>query len=281
MMMPRLLFPAVAVAFAALTGCAMTAGDGAPQEDEQVGAAAQAIGDVPPSGRNGKRGFCNWHLGTRNAHKILANQPLNAGGGNLPSVSLLSTCRDEVLANVVECALAQNQWVKDPSTGKFYQGHWGLAPSWYSMPLNPSGRRYVTACLVQRLNAFAAEVPILLEGASPPIQKNPAMELDFPFEESIAYGDLFTPPVSSSVVVNVCYNDNLDSACHANGTNAVDWLRLRICDSSPTCGLHIVGKCSSNCTVSGSGYKICKRYDGSADDATIQVQLQLADACGG
>ncbi|APR85166.1 Hypothetical protein A7982_10515 [Minicystis rosea] len=270
---------AFVVVLANVVGCAVPVSNGE-SDDEPVGTAMQANKDIPPSGQNGKHGHCTWHIGSRQAYKTLGNQALNHGGGELPSVAILPECRDEVIANAVECALLPNQSVRDPITGHVFHGWWGLAPSWYSTALNASGRSYVTACMVQRLNAFGATVPILLEGAWGTIQANTSFQAEFPFEESIAYGDLFTPPVTSTAV-NVCYNDDLDSACHAVGTTAEDWLRLRICDSTPSCGLTVIGKCSQVCIANASGgYPMCKRADGTYDDKTVEVRLELAHACG-
>src|SRR5262249_42744830 len=148
----------------------------------------------PPNGMNGTSPSCFWAHGTQRALRALGGGALDQGAGLLPDIPLSQvsqSCR-HVLRSAVECALTPDQSVRDPVTDEVYTGWWGLAPSWLGDVLNTEGRRYVTACMVQRLNFYGASVPILLEGPSPALAGGTAFASQFPIEESTVYGDLFS-----------------------------------------------------------------------------------------
>ena len=108
----------------------------------------------PPNGANGTRPSCFWAHGTQQALRALGGAALDQGQGQLPSIPLTQVSADcrEVLRSAVQCALTQDQSVTDAVTGEHYTGWWGLAPSWLNGALDVDGRRFVTGCMVQRLN---------------------------------------------------------------------------------------------------------------------------------
>jgi hypothetical protein len=257
-------------------GCAAELGD----DEAPVGEAHLAGfggGDPSPGGKNGKRPTCFWDRGTQNAYRALGQKGLEA----FPTLTgILPGCRDEVIRNVVECALSTEQTVTDPVTGTSYSGWWGLAPKWLSAPLDRDGRRWVTACMAQRLNYFGTQVPILLEGANEAIHTVPELETRYPFGESYAWGDIFSSDRDSTGQIYVCWEDSLEQACGPrSGPLVRSRLSSRICDRSSACGLHVMGRCSDVCVQDEDGYIACQRPDGTLDNHTVHVQLKAKNLC--
>ena len=266
---------AACVSFA-MIGCGAP-GDEALDEDERLGTAEQAlVAEDPPEGLNhfGARPF--WAGDTQAAYRIMGAGPLNRKNGLLPDVTIRMAYRVQVLRNAIECGLGQDQSVIDPETGVTLFGHWGLARSWMDEALTTSQRRYVTACMAQRLNAHEMPIPILLKGRNEEIRTDSDLDLEYPFDESTAWGDLFSsagpldddddPPFE----LFVCSDSDLHDFCHTIPAVPDDRLRYRICDSSPYCGLNLRGPCSNPavCTTSSTGYPVC---DGVIE--TVHVQL--------
>jgi hypothetical protein len=127
--------------------------------------------------------------------------------------------------------------------------------------------------MAQRLNAYEMPVTILLNGLDEVINTDATLDLDFPFNESTVWGDLFssvgplgdleTPPF----VLYACTDGDLEELCSIPEQKS--WLEYRICDSSPFCGLKVRGSCSDVCTDGGSGYPVC-------DSVVETVHVQLA-----
>jgi hypothetical protein len=274
----RLLLSLVALAPLTLGGCVVGAIDDEPGEEASIGEAEQAVKIIPPGGDNGKRGLRLWRPGTLSAYQLMASKAIT----NFPlfdSNQLPPDLRQEVLENVIECALPQQASVVDPFDGHVYQGWWGLAPQWLNGPLDAAGRRFVTACMIQRLNAFGATVPILLEGAHPAIQYNATLDPLLPFDESTAWGDIFAKTFGPPPVY-VCWDQDLENVCpRTSPTPPSWWLDMRICDSSPTCGLKLMGPCKQACTYDANGYATCKNPNGTTTSETVHVQLLPRNTC--
>jgi hypothetical protein len=266
MLPSRTPFLFIASVMAFLAGCGTVESgfeQGSPAEARSL---PQAMLDdeerPPPNGANGTHPSCFWAPGSQQALRDLGGEALDQGGGFLRSISLAqlpSNCR-EVLRSAVECSLTQAQSVRDPVTGELYTGWWGLAPSWLGSVLNVEGRRYVTACMVQRLNYYGTSVPILLEGPHPAIQKNPTFGPQYPLEESTVFGDLFssTTPLGGLLPAfnaYVCWENLLPQSCGLLGLPLL--FEKRICDDVPLCGLTMLGPCALSCVQNGS-YWQCK-----------------------
>jgi hypothetical protein len=271
-----------ACASLALVGCSAPE-DETLDEEELVGAAQQAIGD-PPQGPNHFCPTCFWALDTQQAYRTMGAGALDQGSGLLPNLTISPAYRDEVLQNAIECGLGQDQKVIDPVTNVTYAGHWGLARSWLGAALTTSQRRWVTGCMAQRLNAFGLAINVLLKGRHTAINKNALLDLQFPWDESTVWGDLFSseallkealpgvyqePPFQ----LYACSDTDLENSCSI-GDTPDNWLEYRICDSSPFCGLTVLGSCSdvAVCTVSITGYPICTSPAGAVSE-TVHVQL--------
>jgi hypothetical protein len=197
---------------------------------------------------------------------------------NIPLTQVPGDCR-EVLRSAVECALTREQSVTDPVTGELYTGWWGLAPSWLGDVLNLDGRRYVTACMVQRLNFTGTTVPILLEGSHPAIAQNATFGPQYPIEESTAFGDLFssTMPLGGLLPAfnaYVCWENLLPSACGLLGLPLL--FEERLCDGVPLCGLTLIGPCSLSCVQNGPYWACRPHLFASPWTQTVRVKLETA-----
>lgn len=167
-------------------------------------------------------------------------------------------------------------------TGEFYSGWWGLSPSWLGGALEPTGRRYVTGCMLQRLNYYEASVPILLEGPPPAIQRSTTFGPQYPVVESTVFGDLFsstTPLVGLLPAFNayVCWESLLPQSCGLLGLPLL--LEKRICDDLPLlCGLTVLGPCSLSCVESGPYWKCRPNLLAPPWTETVRVKLE-ASSC--
>jgi hypothetical protein len=275
----RFLF--LASTWAVLAACG-TAEDGLEQPASPA-ALEQAIGDErpPPNGANGTRPSCFWAHGSQQALRELGASALNQGGGflmNIPLTQVSQGCR-EVLRSAVECALTRDQSVTDPVTGERYTGWWGLAPSWLGDVLNLDGRRYVTACMVQRLNYTGTKVPILLEGSHPAIAQSATFGPQYSIQESTAFGDLFssTTPLGGLLPAfnaYVCWENLLPQACGLLGLPVL--FDQRVCDNSPLCGLTVLGPCSLSCVQDGPYWACRPHLFSSPWTQTVRVKLETA-----
>jgi hypothetical protein len=154
-------------------------------------------------------------------------------------------CREKAIKYLVRCALPRDTFTIDPVTGTRYWGWLSIAPQWSTVPLTGDDQWWVTACVLQHLNGFGAEVPILLDGAKAGLYPAGEPHSGFSKRDSRIWGNMFVG--KGGFIVNVCYENDLINHCVESV--AVD---TRICDSDPSinCGLNIVGPCSTACTYS-------------------------------
>jgi hypothetical protein len=237
----------------------------------------------PPAGANGTRPSCFWADGSQQALRTLGGLALDQGGGfleNIPLSQVSLDCR-EVLRSAVQCALTQDQAVRDPATGELYTGWWGLAPSWLGEALSVEGRRYVTACMVQRLNFSGTSVPILLEGPHSAIAQTTTLGEQYSIEESTVFGDLFsstTPLDGGQPAFNayVCWESLLPQSCGLLGLPLL--FEDRVCDGSPLCGLTLIGPCELACARNGPYWQCQPDLLSPGWTETVRVKLE-ADSC--
>jgi hypothetical protein len=266
MKMPS-FFLVAATALMLIPSCVAT-----PASEEPTGETAQAaMNCVPECGPNGKTPSLFWLPATQMFYQTLAAAPLNQFpvNGNLPPKG-----RHEIIQNAIECALTRQQSVTDPYDGQVYTGWWGIEPNWTDRPLTADGRRWVTGCMVQRLNAYGITVNILPEGNTPAIYDGSSYESLLPFDESIVWGDVFAIGAGANKVY-ACWGTDIDLVCG----EPAKYLNTRICDQAKdNCNLQIMGPCSQVCD-SGTGYPICKNFDGVLDDHTVHVQTDARKYC--
>jgi hypothetical protein len=266
--------------WAVLAGCG--ASEAGPEQASPPAIREEAIDELPPpNGANGTRPSCFWAHGSQQSLRALGSAALDQGEGFLASISLSHVSQDcrEVLRSAVECALTPAQSVSDPVTGELYRGWWGLAPSWLTSPLDVEGRRFVTACMVQRLNYSGTYVPILLEGNHPAIEQSPIYGPRYPIEESTVFGDLFSSTVpllegQPAFNVYVCWEGLLPQSC---GPLELPLLfEKRICDDAPLCGLTTIGPCILSCERNGPYWECKPDLLAPAWTQTVRVKLETA-----
>ncbi|MFT3775269.1 MAG: hypothetical protein QM820_58725 [Minicystis sp.] len=282
MLRPFLLAVPVVLSAAA---CNVPGGDDdALEPADRIGTAEQAWAAnkppiKPPAGMNGKNPDCFWNKGTMNAYRLLASGALNyEGTGQVPNVSNMfpsEKCYIEAMENAIGCALAEGKTLSD-AQGNVFSGWWGLAEGWSTGPLDSDGRRWVTGCMAERLNALGFEVAILLEGKNDAIHFNAFWQSYMTFNESNAYGDVFAGPDNTISPVYVCWSPDLEQLCIDTGCNPSDYLDKRICDTDhKACNLVIIGKCADRCYTNATNpYPTCIRPDSTYDDHPVHVRLE-------
>lgn len=261
----------------------------------------------PPSGRNGLKPEQFWSVVAQRALRDMQNVPLEGStrliGGvqtsilNAPPGSHLKTLLmtyPKVVKELIECTLSSTQVIHDDVTGYDFYGWWGLHPDWLTTPIsgiaNEDAQRWITGCMLGRLNVYGVEVPILLEGDTPAIQTNTVWDPAFPYDESTVSGNMFssTKPLSNmspAFDATLCRENHLASVCKFDGGAA--YARKRICDNVPSiCGLIDIGLCdptapgSAGACIAGSTTQHwkCKLTAGSPffEYRTVGVQLEAA-----
>lgn len=108
---------------------------------------------------------------------------------------LVDATSAEVMEYVVSCALSPDQTltVDVEGTPYVFTGELGLAPRWTRRPLSKKEKRWVSACLIARVNLFEIAVPISLRGPHKALVVTPEEAAQFPVEEGAFYGDIFKP----------------------------------------------------------------------------------------
>lgn len=271
------------VAFApfVLVSCVAPADDSQDEawddSEEVVGESQLGMGGNPATGGNEESGF--WQLNPTTLAQLpaIAAAPLDQGNGFLPGVNFGHSHGYEVWRNIVYCALGVDQTLTDPSTGAVHRGHFGLAMSWKNAALTASQQRWVTACMLQRLNAYGHSVPILLEGMTSPIYYYQPDDSAYPWNESTAWGNVFSP---AGPAVYVCSDSDLIATCEAQGKTASAWLQERICDGVANCGMVYMGTCATACkyqVTSRGTYPVCT-VNGVTYNETVHVQLPSTEA---
>lgn len=283
-------------------GCAM---DGIANEADPDGIdlalAPQGLGgqggqggepDLPNQGAGGDPGtpnhlrpLCYWDHAFQRTARDLGTAAIADSTGVMPTMSYMPAndaagyegCREEVLEVLVECALLETQAVSDSGPdNQRYEGLIGLAPHWRYQALSSDEQRWVTACMLQRLNKFGTTIHILLEGNAPAITPDIGDQSLYPIPESSMWGNMF----SSTVTLNPTHNLLLPSppafaahACNEDGTftcgaAAMPYAVARVCDDG-----------AQNCQVTnwGSCADVCAFGDGACTSFADRIRSRLPD----
>jgi hypothetical protein len=163
----------------------------------------------------------------------------------------------ELLTYMVSCALPEGaslDVVTDDRTYTF-KGLIGVAPSWVSEPLSLSDRRWLSACLLARVNYYGVTVHISMRGDLPALAISSEEETGYPLYEGAFWGDLFGDGEQDK---NACI-----SAFKATDPQIAD-VPLRQCtvpagDGTTWCGFVAAGVCEDVCTGANgaSGFTTC------------------------
>jgi len=102
----------------------------------------------------------------------------------------------ELLDYVVGCALTANQSLEADHAGTTYTftGDIGLGRNWVRRELNRSEQRWVSACLLSRVNANDIALLVSLRGPTPRLGMSAEEAATYTVEEGSFYGNVFGDP---------------------------------------------------------------------------------------
>jgi hypothetical protein len=95
----------------------------------------------------------------------------------------------ELLTYMVSCALPEGESLS--VAGETLNGSIGLAPQWIDEGLDVSARRWLSACLLARVNYFGVEVHLSMRGDHDALATTPEENAAYTQYEGAFYGDLF------------------------------------------------------------------------------------------
>jgi hypothetical protein len=140
-----------------------------------------------------------------------------------------------------------------------FPGSLGLAEYWIDHRLDGKGQRWITACLLARVNYFGIKVIISLRGVAPQLLVGRHEAERYSLEEGGFYGNIFSDP-NKPLAWNACRGK--DAAAGETGD-----LKLRVCTepdpNDPThtkCGFNYAGDCGSY-AGSATESKACNFFD--------------------
>ncbi|HEY9034077.1 MAG TPA: hypothetical protein VIN71_09085 [Pseudomonadales bacterium] len=179
---------------------------------------------------------------------LLALLPLTALAGQQPLANtdwLLTPEKRGLLRFITECALPENQLLVAQSEGVLfeYYGQLGAAPGWngFASSMTDAEQRWVSACVLARVNYFGTPVPINLrthnDGNGFSISASEQQKQDFPYFEGGFFGNLFTLPPKQYV----CTGDA--PAKVLIGKNRICTLPSILDRRISECGFVIIGSC--------------------------------------
>lgn len=192
------------------------------------------------------------------------------------TAELLSTVEGrDVYAYTVSCALPDGMTIEADVPGAedtappstlytcanercTFAGSLGLAESWVDHKLSPKGQRWITACLLARVNLHVTAEAISLRGVAPQLTVSQDEAEIFNLEEGAFFGNLFAD------------GDEIDwNACRGSGQAATEegGLALRDCaEPDPDnpgytlCGFRYAGDCADFTPETPSPFA-CRSFD--------------------
>ena len=157
----------------------------------------------------------------------------------LTSKALEDPLAREFLKYVVSCALPADKSIKMQIDGKSYTfpGSLGMEPQWGERggSCDESCQRWVTACVLARVDFLGIERPISVRGLNPGLRTTVKEALDFPVSEATYFGNVFAP----GKPLYACLSPGLTTD-------------QRVCgDSMASCPMQVVGSCARACAFEG------------------------------
>ena len=195
----------------------------------------------------------------------------------------------EVYSYIIGCALGQNTKIEadvpeardtaPPDTlyscknGRCaFSGSIGLAEHWIDRPLNRNGQRWVTACLLSRVNHFGVTEIFSMRGAASALSVSPREAEQYSLQEGAFYGNIFSDDADAPLDWNACRGT--DKAATPNRGE----LAMRDCtepdpdDRAHTvCGFKYAGDCGA--TRAFSPRPACATFD--PEDGTFGECLDM------
>jgi hypothetical protein len=126
------------------------------------------------------------------ANRLAVNR-LSVNGLSAASADLTILASDdggrELLSYLISCALPADASV---TVGDYaFFGQLGLARTWIDQPLRAFDRRWVSACLLARVNYFGVSVRLSLRGPAGQLTTSTAERATYPLFEGAFWGDIF------------------------------------------------------------------------------------------
>lgn len=189
------------------------------------------------------------------------------------------TLSRELLRYTVSCAFTPSQsvsfsWVDSSNLthDETYSGLIGLAPTWANEALSVDGQRWVSACLIARVNHFGISVMLSMRGGASALDTTTEERAAYTYLEGAFWGNVF----SATPTAYAC--DYVPNDAHSRSGN-------RVCaagydDGSGTlqsCGIiQRLGSCATACgdLVGGQYYASCSSGGGQSSSSVITVFLE-------
>jgi hypothetical protein len=159
------------------------------------------------------------------------------------------------LPYVVGCALASGHGVSttyDPGDGSeqpiSFNGFLGLADGWTSGALNTTQQRWVSGCVLGRVNRTGANITISMRGTLSNFSLAFGEGTNYPVQEGAFFGNVFQG------------TDFYVAACKGTGNPTAtgrDCAKSSINPGYTQCDYHYAGACSSVCSGSGGVFSSC------------------------
>ncbi len=196
-------------------------------------------------------------------NRIALNGLTTLGGAS----TMLDTADNrDVVSYLVQCALPEGSTVtlSDGSNTYSFAGAVGLAPGWATTAPTASEKRWVSACLLARTNAYGESVAISMRGPHAALGVDASEAAAFGLREGAFWGDVF----GDTFDANAC-----PGPAKLAGSQA-STLPLRACTVSAdgvttTCGHDYAGPCATACTDANGNYTACA---GVAEVITTYVE---------
>jgi hypothetical protein len=178
-----------------------------------------------------------------------------------PANSELLTTEDgrDVYAYLISCALPEGVSIQAQIPGAAdsaycssgtctFQGNVGLADYWVDHKLNPQGQRWVSACVLARVNGYDTAEGISLRGAHDSLTVSSGERQLFTLQEGAFFGNVFTG--DAPIDWNACLGkDKKESGFGGGGGGG--GLFMRDCafpdpaqPGKTICGFNFAGDCS-------------------------------------
>ncbi|HEY0712459.1 MAG TPA: hypothetical protein VGF45_07285 [Polyangia bacterium] len=175
---------------------------------------------------------------------------------------------NQFVSYLIECALPEGDSVSYDINGSSYtfHGSLGLAPAWKTQSCDQSCQRWVSACMLARLNKLGSHMEISLRGEHPALKAPKSETKTYDAREASYYGNLFAGPEQIFT-------------CLAPSQSAIP----RVCgDSLADCPMNVVGPCAQACrgTTEHGAFRNCETTapaGGKSADAYSEVITVFLD----
>lgn len=143
-----------------------------------------------------------------------------------------------------------------------FSGSLGLAEHWIDRALDSRGQRWVSACLLARVNAYGVSVTISLRGIAPQLSVSPDEAETYSLQEGGFYGNIFSDP-DGPLDWNACRGRD-QAAGESAGLEMRDCAEPDPNDPSHTkCGFKYAGDCGDY-IESLTQPRACRSFDPEA-----------------